>query len=94
MMKQRFSYLFPRVFPQLSGGPGVTMTPSYELKKVNNEVWGSFRKIWGSKPSKIQRNKISMFFQHHDYDHIKPFPNDKFWTLPNWKSLQMTISKR
>ena len=22
---------------------------------------------------------------------INPFPNDKFWTLPNWKSLQTTI---
>ena len=24
---------------------------------------------------------------------INPFPNDKFWTLPNTKILQMTISK-
>ena len=23
---------------------------------------------------------------------VNPFPNDKFWTLPNSKSLQMTIS--
>ena len=23
--------------------------------------------------------------------YIKPFPNDKFQILPNWKSLQMTI---
>ena len=22
---------------------------------------------------------------------FNPFPNDKFWTLPNWKSLQTTI---
>ena len=22
---------------------------------------------------------------------INPFPNDKFWTLPNYKSLQTTI---
>ena len=23
---------------------------------------------------------------------LNPIPNDKFWTLPNWKSLQTTIS--
>ena len=23
---------------------------------------------------------------------VNPFPNDKFYTLPNWKSLQTTIS--
>ena len=62
MMKQKFSYLFPRVFPQLSGGPGVTMTPSYELKKVNNKVWGSFRKIWGSKPSKFKERRFQCVF--------------------------------
>ena len=43
--------------------PGVSLSfllrgsqwpPSYELKKVNNKFWGSFRKIWGSKPSKFK----------------------------------------
>ena len=29
-------------------------------------------------------------FQHFFF--FNPFPNDEFSTLPNWKSLQMTIS--
>ena len=33
--------------------------PSYELKKVNNKFWGSFKKIWGSKPSKFKETRGS-----------------------------------
>ena len=38
----------------------VTMNaPTYELKKVNNKFLGSFRKIWGSKPSKFKETRGS-----------------------------------
>ena len=33
------------------------MTPSYELKKVNNNFLGSFRQIWGVGTLEIQKKK-------------------------------------
>ena len=41
--------------------------------------------------------RLDGFWKHLElenelFQRINPFPNDKFETLPNWKSLQTTIS--
>ena len=38
---------------------GSQWPPSYEIKKANNKFWESFRKTWGSKPSKFKATKGS-----------------------------------
>ena len=59
------------------------------LMRQNEYLWSkglnqNFRKTWIS--------AVAAFCDIGQLKTFNPFPNDRFYTLPNWKSLQRTIS--